>query len=257
MTMWLTDLADAARSSGLPVQEVPGWETTGHGPMSGVRAVICHHTAGPATGDMPSLSVVEAGRADLPGPLANLTLSRSGVVYVVAAGCAWHAGAVFSPDTQGNPWSIGIEAEATGVDPWSAVQYAAYARLCAALIRHYGLSFDRVLGHKEVASPAGRKTDPNFDMQEFRAAVAAGGGPTVQWNDKAIPDYASGAKPVPLLQADVTFGWLAKNAADAASTAHRVEGKVDALAARPAIQVDYALLADAIVAALLNRVKES
>jgi hypothetical protein len=38
--------------------------------MSGVRCVVLHHTAGPATGEAPSLSVVENGRPDLTGPLA-------------------------------------------------------------------------------------------------------------------------------------------------------------------------------------------
>lgn len=170
--MFMTDLADAARSSGLPVIEEPGWQTRGHGAMSGIRSIICHHTAGAPTGDTPSLQVVMFGRADLAGPLCNLYLSRSGTVYVVAAGCAWHAGAVFVPTTQGNDWAIGIEAEATGVDPWPPAQYAAYTQLCAALCRHYSLTFDRVLGHKEVASPLGRKTDPNFPMDAFRAAVS-------------------------------------------------------------------------------------
>lgn len=169
----LTDLADAARKSGLTVVEQPGWRTRGHGQMSGVRSVVCHHTAGPATGEIPSLNVVVNGRPGLPGPLSNLALGRSGTVYVVAAGLAYHAGVVFSPPTQGNAWAIGIEAEATGTAPWPPVQYAAYTRLCRALVDHYGLTVDRVLGHKEVASPLGRKVDPNFDMKQFRAAVAA------------------------------------------------------------------------------------
>ncbi|MDN5860326.1 MAG: N-acetylmuramoyl-L-alanine amidase [Pseudonocardia sp.] len=171
--MLLLDLADACRASGLDVVELPGWQDRGHGQMAGVRSIICHHTAGPPTGDTPSLRVVRDGRAGLPGPLAQVYLSRSGGVYVVAAGLAYHAGAVFSPSTQGNLWAIGVEAEATGVDPWPPVQYDAYARLCAALRRHYGLGTDRVLGHKEVAKPAGRKIDPNFSMIQFRAAVAA------------------------------------------------------------------------------------
>lgn len=170
--MMLTDLAFACRRSGLDVREVAGWQSRGHGGMSGVRSVICHHTAGPRTGDSPSLGVVVNGRSDLPGPLAQLFLSRSGVVHVVAAGLAYHAGVVFDPAVQGNAWAIGIEAEATGVDPWPPVQYAAYARLCRALIEHYRLPVAAVLGHKEVASPRGRKVDPNFDMAAFRAAVA-------------------------------------------------------------------------------------
>jgi hypothetical protein len=170
--MMLLDLADAVRRSGLPVVEVPNWRTRGHGPMAAVQSIICHHTAGPATGDAPSLGVVRDGRGDLPGPLSHLVLARSGVVHVVAAGLCFHAGATFE-QWQSNPNAIGIEAEATGHDVWPAEQYAAYARLCRALADHYAVPHTRVLGHREVAKPAGRKIDPNIDMAAFRAAVAS------------------------------------------------------------------------------------
>lgn len=191
--MMLTDLADAARSSGLPVIEISGWRTAGHGPMKALQTIVCHHTAGPRTGDTPSLAVVIRGRADLPGPLAQLYLSRAGAVYIVAAGLAYHAGPVLLA-SYGNASAIGIEAEATGVDPWPEAQLDAYARLVAALVRHYKLPPARVLGHKEVCSPPGRKIDPNFDMNTFRARVArhlANPGPTrpplLQEDDMLIP----------------------------------------------------------------------
>lgn len=172
--MMLTDLAEAVADAGLPVIEVPGWKIRGHGQMSGVKTVVAHHTAGPATGNYPSLGIVRDGRSDLPGPLAHLGLGRDGTVYVIAAGLSYHAGVV-RDNTYSNAWSIGIEAEATGVTTWPAVQMDAYARLCAALCEHYGVPVDRVLGHKEVCAPVGRKTDPNFDMAAFRAAVTEAG----------------------------------------------------------------------------------
>lgn len=171
--MMLTDLADAARTSGLLVVERLGWRTRGHGEMSGVHGIVCHHTAGPAVGDTPSLNVVQEGRRGLAGPLAQLYLSRSGDVYVVAAGLCWHAGVVFIPATQSNAWAIGIEAEATGNAAWPDPQYNAYARLCRALVDHYRIPLSSVFGHKEVAKPLGRKPDPNFDMGQFRAAIAS------------------------------------------------------------------------------------
>lgn len=174
--MILTDLADAARSSGLRVIEVPGWQERGHhetGEMVAVETIVCHHTATSASapGDYPSLDVVTRGRADLPGPLAQLGLGRSGTVYVIAAGVAFHAGEVDHP-THDNWHAIGIEAEHDGLSPWPTDLKTSYARLCAALALHYGLipHFD-VQGHKEVAVPAGRKTDPNFAMDEFRDLV--------------------------------------------------------------------------------------
>jgi N-acetyl-anhydromuramyl-L-alanine amidase AmpD len=177
---YLTNLADVARSAGLTVVEQAGWKTRGHGAMIDVQTVTCHHTAGPATGDAPSLQVVQNGRSDLAGPLAHFVLSRSGVVYVVAAGQCWHTGATLQP-WQSNAHSIGIEAEATGKDPWPEVQLDAYARLCAALCRAFGLSVSRVLGHKEVCAPVGRKPDPNFDMNEFRGRVATVLNPPADW----------------------------------------------------------------------------
>lgn len=169
--MILTDLADAVRASGLPVVEEPGWRTRSHGPMVDVLAIICHHTAGPRTGDAPSLATVRDGRPDLRGPLAQLLLARSGTVHVVSAGLCWHTGATFQP-WQANASAIGIEAEATGRDVWPPVQYDAYVRLCRALADHYGVPTARVLGHKEIARPAGRKSDPNFDMTAFRADLS-------------------------------------------------------------------------------------
>jgi hypothetical protein len=170
--MWLTDLADVARSTGLPVIEVPGWRTRGHAPMTDVRTIICHHTAGPATGNYPSLGVVRDGRSDLPGPLAQLGLARDGTVYVIAAGLCYHAGESRDPSYT-NSHSIGIEAEATGITSWPAAQMDAYARLVRALADHYHVPLARVLGHKETCAPVGRKSDPNFDMGSFRARVTA------------------------------------------------------------------------------------
>lgn len=169
--MMLTNLADVCRKAGLTVVEQPGWKTRGHGQMTAAETIVCHHTAGPKTGDYPSLNTVMNGRPGLAGPLSQLGLARSGKVHVIAAGVCWHAGAVKA--TYMNNWhAIGIEAEATGRDPWPTVQMQAYTRLCAALRRAYDIPNGRVLGHKEVCSPTGRKTDPNFDMNVFRASVS-------------------------------------------------------------------------------------
>ncbi|WP_409186503.1 N-acetylmuramoyl-L-alanine amidase [Amycolatopsis sp. VS8301801F10] len=176
--MLLTSLATIARSAGLKVVEQPGWTARGHGQMSGVKAVVCHHTAGPAAGNAPSLGVVQNGRSDLAGPLAHYVLGRDGTVYVVAAGLCWHAGAVLNNNWSNN-YAIGIEAEATGTAAWPEVQLDAYARLCRALCAAFGLPISAVLGHKEVCSPRGRKSDPNFDMGAFRARISAlGNAPT-------------------------------------------------------------------------------
>jgi hypothetical protein len=174
----LTDLADILRNAGLDVIEVAGWKTRGHGVMSSVKGILAHHTAGPATGDFPSLNIVRDGRPDLSGPLAQLGLGRSGTWYVIAAGRCYHAGKTIDDAVFGNANAIGIEAEGTGVPSsdsghayWPEVQWQSYVRGVKALQAAYSVPTACVLGHKEAAFPAGRKVDPNFSMDEFRAAL--------------------------------------------------------------------------------------
>lgn len=183
--MMLTDLAEACRKSGLPVVEVSGWQNRGHGAMTSVDTIVVHHTATSleATGNYPSLGIVRDGRSDLPGPLAQLGLGRDGTVYVIAAGVSYHAGDTFERE-EDNWHAIGIEAEHDGLSPWPAPLVDAYARLCAALADHYDVPLSRIRGHKEIAKPLGRKTDPNFDMTAFRARVADSGDDMAQHTDQ-------------------------------------------------------------------------
>lgn len=172
--MYLTNLATIARNAGLAVVEQGGWQSRGHGGMTDVRAIVCHHTAGGA-GNAASLIVVRDGRSDLPGPLSHFLLAKDGTVYVVAAGLCYHAGATLA-SWQSNAHTIGIEAERSVADinaraPWPEQQLVAYAKLCRALSDAFGGV--PVLGHKEICSPPGRKIDPDFDMGAFRARVAS------------------------------------------------------------------------------------
>lgn len=177
-----TWLADVLRAAGCAVDEtiVPDWKYRGHtdGPFSPV-GVLGHHTAGPATGDLPSLRTVRDGRPGLDGPLANLMLSRAGVWVPIAAGRAWHAGAAddatrwpWVPRGDGNGYLIGIEAESSGTGDWTAQQLAAYPHGVAALLAHLGAGADRFLGHLEWAPS--RKVDPAGwpgGMARFRATI--------------------------------------------------------------------------------------
>ncbi len=176
MAFSLVWLPDVLKDAGLKVAEVPGWETRGRSEMGPVRGVMCHHTAGPLNGNMPSLGIVRDGRNDLPGPLSQLCLGRDGTFFVVAAGRANHAGrGEYKGITSGNSSFIGIEAENTGLDndsPWPEVQMDAYARGCAAILSHVGAGAIMCCGHKEFGLPRGRKIDPNFDMDAFRQAVS-------------------------------------------------------------------------------------
>lgn len=170
----LTNLAELARSAKLTVMEIDGWRTRGHGQMSDVRTITCHHTAGPKRLDKRmSLPVVKDGRPGLSGPLAHYYLDRDGTVYVVAAGLCYHAGVSLSNDFT-NSHAIGIEAEAAGTgwsNDWPPVQMRAYETLCRALCSSFGLNYTNIRGHKETCAPKGRKSDPSFDMTVFRSHV--------------------------------------------------------------------------------------
>jgi len=180
MAFALTWLAKVLLDAGLKVAEQSDWKNQGRGEMGPVKGVICHHTAGPLKGNMPSLGTVVNGRPDLPGPLAQLCLARDGTYIVVAAGRCNHAGAGnWQGFTSGNMNFIGIEAENTGhkdgplKDPWPAVQLDAYRRGVAAILKKIGANPVMCCGHKEYALPVGRKDDPTFDMNDFRMQVAA------------------------------------------------------------------------------------
>lgn len=174
MNYKLSWMADALRAAGLAVEEIDGWKTRGRAEFGTPYGVLLHHTAGPKTGNMPSLNTVINGRPDLKGPLAHLCLGRDGTYYVVAAGRANHAGkGSWQGHTDGNSQFIGIEAENTGLpnDPWPDVQMDAYRKGVAALLKHLGLKASACVGHKEYALPKGRKPDPSFDMDDFRKSL--------------------------------------------------------------------------------------
>lgn len=164
-------LLDACALTGYPVIAESNWMTAGHGNFTSLEGVIGHHTAGRATLEYPSRRVVRDGRSDLPGPLANLGLGRSGTIYVVAAGVAWHAGV---SDWAGfvnlNKTFLGIEAEDDGTGSWTKEQLDCYPRLVAALLHYMKKDGSRYASHRSVANPFGRKPDPAKISDEWMRA---------------------------------------------------------------------------------------
>src|SRR5258708_3475321 len=176
VTLSLTWLPQVLRDGGVRVVKVGGGEDRGRGDVGQTFGVICHHTGGNRNGNMPSLQVLLDGREDLRGPLAQLGLGRDGTFYVIAAGRCNHAGAgVWNGDTAGNTHFIGIEAENTGLADhvWPDVQMNAYRHGVSAILRNSNRTAEWCAGHKEFALPQGRKSDPPFDMAEFRSAVSS------------------------------------------------------------------------------------
>jgi hypothetical protein len=191
--MLLTDLADAARKSGLKVVELDGWKHNYSAGDFDPKGVLCHHT-----GSYDSLTDADndrdyarwmafTGRSDLDPPLCNLALSAECVVYVCAAGNANHAGYAQATGpmpsaNDGNALYIGIEAMNSGSQGWDSegrtadgeeiTQGEGYARLCAALAKHYGWPASHTRAHRETSVTG--KWDPGLlDMDSFRERIAA------------------------------------------------------------------------------------
>lgn len=165
-----TWIADRCRQYGLTVVEVDGWRTRGDDVLA-PGGVVCHHTAGASTGEIPSLRTLIHGRSDLPGPLCHVGLARSGTCYIVAAGRANHAGSGGWKGLRGNSSVLGIEAENDGRQGWPSIQIEAFVRLAAALQSGTAHPTDAeyVCAHREWTT---RKPDPHsIDMTAFRARV--------------------------------------------------------------------------------------
>ncbi|WP_280499003.1 peptidoglycan recognition protein family protein [Nocardia cyriacigeorgica] len=133
-------LADVLREAGCQVIEHDGWRQRGHGDFLDIRGVLWHHTAGGGANDW---RIVQNGRPDLPGPLAQLVLERDGTFRVIAVGVCWHAGRGSWPGwptNNANYHTIGIEMvnSGTGTQDWPAVQLDAARRGTAAIMRRLG-----------------------------------------------------------------------------------------------------------------------
>lgn len=146
-------IAGRLRRAGLNVVEVAGWQTRGSSTFN-PRGFVWHHTAGPARGNAPSLTICTYGRAGLPGPLCNVFQARDNTIYVVAAGRANHAGTGGWKGLSGNSSVYGIEIENTGTgsEPWRLDQLDVAAKVAAALLGNPSMSCH----HKEWT---GRKVD--------------------------------------------------------------------------------------------------
>lgn len=172
-------LLAALRGSGYPVHEVSGWRTRKRPNGSFTpKGVLVHDTVGAQTGDAPTLNVATNGRSDLPGPLYNVLIGRSGKIYLIAAGRCAHAGSGSLPGVaSGNRQLYGVALENAGGDikqPYPPVQLLSLKAVVASINDALGVPFSNVWGHKEYAP--GRKIDPwGIDMDGFRKGANVSG----------------------------------------------------------------------------------
>jgi LysM domain/N-acetylmuramoyl-L-alanine amidase len=110
------------------------------------------------------------------GPLCNVLVGRAGVVYLVAAGRANHAGLGGPwrniPVDSGNIYMAGVEVENDGIgEPWRKELLQVCEVVFATLLIGLGRGPAFLVGHKEWAPH--RKTDPaRIPMDQYRGQVA-------------------------------------------------------------------------------------
>ncbi len=175
--IWLNEVL---RDAGLTVVETDGWQDRAatSGPPPEPVGVLEHHTASFASYDdpAPSVQLCIDGRPDLAGPLCQAVIGYDGVVHLIAAGRANHAGQALAsgpnPGGDGNVLYIGFEWDYQGVEQHpSPEQYDAGLRATAAVLAHLGRPHGAARGHKETSTTG--KIDPgHVDMDQFRGGLA-------------------------------------------------------------------------------------
>jgi len=175
--MRLLWLPEVLRAAGLTVHEVGGWRTRGRDVDFQPRGIMCHETRGSLhSTDAGEIGVLLNGSQTAPPPIAQLYLSRTGHWHVVASGRCNHVLTGWAGPFKGigNTGLLGIEAQHALGEPWTDRQYDSYVRGVAAIRKRTGWGIG---GHKEH-QPGGyghssTKTDPSFNMDQFRRDVAA------------------------------------------------------------------------------------
>lgn len=184
MSTDLSRLPEVLRGAGLTCDVYRGAVGNGHGAFAVVPwGIVVHHTGSPA-GSNPGPGYI-ANHPSL-GLASQLYLGRDGKWTLCGTGIAWHAGNGSWPGIArngANRVTLGIEAENSGTEGWTPVQYGSYVRGVAAILNYLGRGSDRVIAHREWyygraintadAQSGGGKFDPGgIDMAAFRRGVA-------------------------------------------------------------------------------------
>jgi AmpD protein len=96
------------------------------------------------------------------------------IQFVPCSRRAWHAGqSEWRGRSRCNDFSIGVELEGADDQPFADSQYVMLAKLTGALLSEYPIQ--DCVGHSDIATPPGRKTDPgpHFDWARFRSLATS------------------------------------------------------------------------------------
>jgi len=106
---------------------------------------------------------------------AHYVIDRDGAIYRCVAEMfrAWHAGSSeLEGRTDVNDFSLGIELVGFATGTYTDVQIDTVVELCVDLcLRYPAITVARIVGHSDIATPLGRKTDPgpHFPWDAVRA----------------------------------------------------------------------------------------
>ncbi len=140
-----------------------------------IDAIVLHHTG------------TNNGKGDLNhmrNPAAKVSahymLDTDGKIYQLVDDQkrAWHAGKgeLHGVPTDVNGRSIGIEIvnDGSGKTPFTEAQMKSLTQLVGFLKQEHKIPMENIVGHKDVAVPKGRKSDPaaNFDWNRLRKGIS-------------------------------------------------------------------------------------
>jgi predicted chitinase len=171
------------------VIKMPSPNSSDRPPGTKIDAIVLHHTAGGGTAqDTGRFFQNPANKVS-----SNYVIGKDGTIVqpVEDEKRSWHAGeSELNGRRNVNDFSIGIEIvnQGDGKDPYPDEQYKALAKVVVHLQNKYSIPWERIVGHKDVAIPRGRKIDPsaNFSYEKLRQEVQAltGG---------AVPEFGGAA----------------------------------------------------------------
>ncbi len=154
----------------MPTIDQTTWVSPNHDERpDGVSAIVIHSTGGSARSGLRWLTNPASGVS------AHYVIDRDGRIFQLVDDerRAWHAGdSTLAGVGDVNDYSLGVElAHADGED-YPPAQIAALTDLCRAKMAAYAIPVDRVVSHRVVALPSGRKVDPaDWSEPAFRAWV--------------------------------------------------------------------------------------
>lgn len=163
----------AACASAPQRNPVAQWDGSPNHSPRWARAIVLHHTAmGSADGAIRTLQTANSG-----GPVsAHYLVAEDGRIHQLVADehAAWHAGnSRWAGVDELNAWSIGIELDNDGREPFPPAQVNALLVLLEDLTARLRIPRHMVIGHSDIAPT--RKDDPSVHFP-WQALAEAGFG---------------------------------------------------------------------------------